>query len=198
MTLVQPIAVSKTGTHEETVIAVGLASVMCWKHSYGLSCWEEWFEGPFTKTVRRGTTKQVEDCQIFPGAYTYRVGTTTAVAVPPMDDEPSLPKPLNRMQVSGLDLVRHGWFSKPQDKQVAFVINNSLKMTTGKTAAQLAHAMVGYSRLFGFDWMTNYCVHDDPSLFAYCEGSSESVVRINDAGRTEVKPHSLTVIVTQL
>ena len=71
-------------------------------------------------------------------------------------------------------------------------------MSTGKIAAQIAHAMMGYSRQFGFDWIDNYCVHDDPELFKYCQNSNDIILKINDAGRTEIAPGSCTVIVTEI
>lgn len=198
MPLVQPIAVNKSGSHEETIIAVGLAATLCWEKNIDNDIWGEWFKGPFTKSVRRGTGGQMNICQDFDGAYTYMSGRAIAIAMPPMDDEPRFPSPLNRMQVSGLDLTRNGWHQSPREGQLAFVINRSLNMSTGKTAAQMAHAMMAYSRQFGFDWTSDYCVHDNPEFFEYCRYSNDIIVQINDAGKTEIAPGSCTVIATRI
>ena len=137
---VQAIAVVP-GTHENTIAAAAIASALAYLSGEG-DAWQEWMTGGFTKSVRRirrpiEETKVVRDSGMI---RSFRVGDATAYAYAPMPYE-NFPPHLRGMQVSGLDRTRTG-ADTAGEKHPLIILNHQLEMTTGKAAAQAAHALV--------------------------------------------------------
>ena len=208
MKLVQNIAVSPVGCHEEVVTAVTRASVLAYTSNRERcpEMWNEWLSGPFTKTVRRGTNGQFNALRS-KAAATVEFGACTALGfVPCPDDE--IPDPLPKMQVAGLERGRYGfenlkmpsysYTSSLSGERLWICINPDLEMSTGKTAAQTAHGLFGWSLKHDI-----HAVHgrweitekrDAWDHFMYGD-TVGNVVKIMDEGLTEIEPGSMTVVV---
>src|SRR5690606_12311713 len=111
--------------------------------------WEKWLSGRFTKTVRRGTGAQM-DAMREEAAAIITVGEVEVVGFAPLSYE-DMPKALLKMQVANLDRPRgnneisgrvHYTTGTPASPVV--FVNEDLGMTTGKTAAQVAHAVMAW------------------------------------------------------
>lgn len=209
MSLVQPIAVVPTA-HFDTVAAVAIASTLA-AASADLdspsSNWHAWLERAFTKSVRR--TRRAADvlrvralCDETLDASSFQVGESTAWAFPPMRYE-AFPKDLSRLQVSGLDLPRDRTEhdvdpDAPERPEV--LISRDVAMTTGKTAAQVAHGLMVWmlllreqspERLAGWAERPGLRVRV-ADLDELPADPSESIT-IRDSGLTEITPNSATV-----
>lgn len=207
MKLVQNIAVSSTGCHEEVVTSVTSASVLAYVNSqeYMQPEWSEWLRGAFTKTVRRGTNTQFRALRS-KAAATVEFGACTALGFAPCNAE-NIPDPLPKMQVAGLDRTRVGFenlkmptyshTSSLSSQRLWVCINPDLVMSTGKTAAQAAHGLFGWSLRHNLHAVHGeWEVTDDRNAwnhFKYSEAAD--VVRIIDEGLTEIEPGSTTVLV---
>jgi peptidyl-tRNA hydrolase len=202
--LIQTIVVAKSGTHEEMVEAVARASVHAWLATPDNPAWAPWLAGSFGKTIRRARPIEIDRAKDHVVS-AVRVGDAEAFACLPHDKE-TMPATLRRLQVGGTNRPRGTWATPtPRGDSEALpwlTINNSLEMSTGKTAAQVAHALFAWARtcttadlnawqdagspmrisevdLEGFTTMRNY---------------RTPVICIEDAGHTEVAPNSPTVL----
>lgn len=204
--LVQAIAVVP-GTHFETIAAVATASAIAACQRRGdPEDWQAWFGQSFTKTVRRAKRpSQIGPLEADPLVVErFEVGGARAFAYAPMD-YCEFPAHLRRLQVAGLDIDRsldsdqnywrsgHGPHSAQLDPTV--VINESVSMSTGKSAAQVAHALVAWTQALPgparIKWMTspalNLLVGDLDSV------PKEHSITIRDNGLTEINPGTATV-----
>lgn len=197
---VQPIVVDKTGTHEATVTAAALASVMAYLRSplVDLHVWQAWLSGPFTKSVRRASPAQLDALAGEHAVTPVAVDTARAIAFTPVRYA-ELPRPIARLQVSGTDFPRAERVTPAGQSPVAVYVDETL--TTGKAAAQAAHAL--------FAWLLHAPIADE-TLFRVAPESTlvvftpsgelaalESVagaVPIRDNGYTEVAPGTLTAV----
>ena len=208
MKLVQNIVVSPVGCHEEVVTAVTRASVLAYLNTQEsfAETWTDWLSGPFTKTVRRGTNGQFNACRS-KAAATVDFGAATALGFTPcLSDE--VPDPLPKMQVDGLERGRFGfenlkmpWYSTSSSlsgERLWICVNPDLEMSTGKTAAQTAHGLFGWTLK-----VDKNAVHGEWEITDkrdawdhFTKGDTvKDVVRIMDEGLTEIEPNSLTVVV---
>jgi peptidyl-tRNA hydrolase len=201
---IQPIMLlvdkSDPADEADAIRAVALASVRIYAvdRAYGnahLPMWTEWLAGPFAKSVRRAdpsTFRKALD-QLDPNDCVHvTVGTAQAVAYRPVRAT-EMPKPLKRLQVSGTELTRDAK-EAPVNAGPTIVLNDSLGMSTGKAAAQAAHAL--------FLWFLHQnpdTVRGDANIrflpeaeFTALIASSGSQHVIEDAGRTEIEPGSVT------
>jgi hypothetical protein len=104
------------------------------------------------------------------------------------------PAVVRKAQVQGVDYLRRNKSVSPfkpcPEPYIDILINPNVEMTTGKTAAQAAHALLGYvvkhcpdkspgTLLVGVHW---------PSDFDDIEG----LIEIHDAGFTEIPAGTLT------
>ncbi len=207
---VQPIVVDKAGTHHETVKAAAVASVLAWHAGRDVDPepWAQWLSGPFTKTVRRATRARLERVADEHGGVTIHLGGSCATALPPVRYV-DLPRDVARLQVSGTDLPRvspptrrvidtHVDMRQPM-LPVRLAVLTSL--TTGKAAAQAAHALFGWALQADADALEAWAHRPldapvdlaDPSVLA-AEAGRPGVIAIHDAGFTEVAPHTLTAV----
>jgi peptidyl-tRNA hydrolase len=193
----QSIVIRRGATHEDTVRAAAIASVQAYLATSDHPSWRTWLAGPFIKTVRRA--REGEFSRLAAEAtVNLSFGTAAALAwIPTLTD--ALPAGVSKLQVSGTDFPRQGWPALSPGGPV-FVINDDLPMTTGKTAAQLAHAL--FVAMLNMDedacrkWEQGGC---PISIMAragdeFAQSAHHADVHICDAGRTEVAPGTMTVV----
>ncbi|MCU6479067.1 hypothetical protein [Arthrobacter sp. A2-55] len=159
--LVQPIVLlvdkADPGNHFDAVVAVAMASVAAYAHqpASGLSpTWEPWLGQSFAKTVRRADRKAFERIAGTGGQRVY-LGSAQAIAFTPTTYG-HMPKILAHLQVSGTELPRRPENRQADAADVRIVLNASLGMSTGKTAAQAAHAL--------FAWFTGLNVAEGSAI----------------------------------
>lgn len=197
---VQPIALLRSGCHEDAVKAVALASVLAYVHTGDAPAWESWLDGRFAKSVRRAKAGQF--AALTPDAASVvEVGAAKAAAFIPSTYE-DLDPTLAKLQVSGTDFERSGtWERSPHEGGPWLLVNDGLGMTTGKAAAQAAHGLFVWFLNASADlrrwWIADGCpfaVEGVPAT-EFAKASQNAQVTINDAGFTEIEPGSATVIV---
>ncbi|WP_162458273.1 peptidyl-tRNA hydrolase [Pseudactinotalea terrae] len=204
---VQPILVAKTGTHLATVRAAAQASVLAFLGSRGLSSWQEWLAGPFTKTVRRTSTGKLETATATEPV-TARVevadadGTVSVALAYAPSRYSELPREVVKAQVSGTDLAR----TVDQPEPGPFEVWVEQSLTTGKASAQAAHA--------AWIWMLHRLQDNPEQVAEWAALGAPLTVRltgpaalaaaetehaddtaygfVRDAGFTEVAPRTLT------
>lgn len=211
--LVQPIAVVP-GAHFETIAAVAIASNLAAAHAdLDAEPWKAWLSRAFTKSVRR--ISKPADARLIaelsaaaPASRSFTVGGATAYAFAPMayDD---FPKRLRQLRVAGLDLERDGegfrlkgpvHSGSAQTGQPQMLVSRDVDMTTGKTAAQVAHAlMVWLIQLRAIDEATFLAWREHPHM-AVCMGELDELsadpahtITVVDSGLTEIAPKTATV-----
>jgi hypothetical protein len=195
MTYVQQIIVSATGTHEDVVTAVALASaesyLMYRDDEVVRPAWDEWLSGRFTKTVRESRRSSDTDRALKEErSVAARVGSAVAVALCPSNE---MPQWVKRLRVTGLNRPRGRWFFTPKiiPATPTVAINPQISMTTGKTAAQAAHATMKWLIERG---PADFTFSDDVHHFWVLQRSKQAL-KIEDAGLTEVNPGTTTVAV---
>ena len=218
MNLVQTIVV-KPSTHFDTIAAAALASGVSLAHAdLTNENWATWLSGSFTKSVRR-VKRPVELERIrllgFPRAEV-TVNDAVALAFVPAPYASS-PREISRLQVSGLDLahaaaISAGRFRKPGTFTPHIEINADVSMSTGKTAAQVAHALGAWLLAqpvsVRLAWASNPGLVIDQVSFAdgaqsgtaagtaqsaAQSAADDSIITIVDHGLTEIAPGTATV-----
>jgi peptidyl-tRNA hydrolase len=181
------------------VTAVALASLLALVATPEDPAWQEWLDGRWTKTVRRGTGPQLEAAAPF-AARLVEVGDARAYGFVPLTYD-ELPAPLRKMQVAQFERERVGDLPDPGRGPVV-AVNPELEISTGKTAAQAAHGL--------FRWWVDRA---DDEQAAWLDAGHPLWVRtaldheawrrlradasgvIHDSGLTETEPGALTVAV---
>ncbi len=182
------------------IAAAALASVQAFLHDPENPDWRDWASAAFGKTVRRADAKMfAKVLAAFPDHVLATVGEATAASLPPMPAA-ALPKLLAKLQVSGTQLP-DGEPLPPA--ALTIVLNASLKMSTGKAAAQAAHALFAWAleskRAVVEAWAADGFPLDVQQIPAkeFRKGARKSAGPvIQDAGRTEIEPGSSTAYVT--
>ena len=203
---VQPIVVDSTGTHLDTIKAVALASMRVYLETAeaDLASWDTWLSGAFTKSVRRAKPALFEKLANPAVGIAARVeiAGSRALAYRPIRYA-DLPRELSRLQVSGTDFTRLTSDPLPDrltaQSPVAVVVSEDL--TTGKAAAQAAHAL--------FAWVLDARPRARAAWLAQPAATSVTLaspdrvkvlsggrgaVPIHDNGYTEVEPGTLTAV----
>lgn len=199
-TIVQPILLDKTGSHEDSLLAAALASVQVHQGNPTYPTYEPWLAGSFTKTVRRGSAGQLdravaEAVELGKPYREVRVGSSRAVAFAP-EAYSDFWRGINKLQVSGTD------FTRAAQGPAAHSIYVWGELTTGKAAAQAAHALWLAYLLDGDsygplaaqgpqDWAVEPV--SAQKLEALARLHPERAIR--DNGLTEVAPQTLTAVV---
>ncbi|MFQ4148743.1 peptidyl-tRNA hydrolase [Arthrobacter sp. LAPM80] len=202
--LVQPIILlvdrEEPASEQHGIAAAALASVQAYLNDPENPDWRVWADGHFAKSVRRADAKTfAKVLTAFPDHALATVGEGTAAGLPPMPAG-ELPKLIAKLQVSGTQLPP-GEPLPPQP--LTIVLNASLEMSTGKSAAQAAHAL--------FAWVLETKPATVEAWIAagrplgvlglpakeFRKGARKSAGPvIQDAGRTEIEPGSTTAYVT--
>ena len=201
--LVQPIILridkEDPSSEDEGLSAVARAAVIAYLQDPQNPDWQQWASQAFAKSVRRANPKMfAKVLEMFPGQVVSEVGKAQAVGLPPLPAA-DLPKLIAKLQVSGTQLPKA---DEVLDAKINIVLNKSLEMSTGKAAAQAAHAL--------FAWLTEAPAE---SVEAWLQSHAPVGIRhlprkdfeqlsrqaagpvIQDAGRTEIEPGSVTAFV---
>lgn len=140
---------------------------------------QAWLSGPFTKSVRR----------VKAGAKFNKIAAADEIAQ--MEEVlVSLPTPykeqtkaLHASQLFNEDLPRADF--QAEHEQVVIYVDYSLGMSSGKTAAQVAHGVCAYILRKGLDFVPEFSVVllDEKPFAAQADAGAD--VRIVDSGLTE-------------
>jgi peptidyl-tRNA hydrolase len=177
------------------IAAAATAAAAAYRASGDDPVWDVWLGEAMAKSVRRADAKTFRKVQEqVPGSTLVVVGDAAAVAFPPMPND-ALPKVLSRLQVSGTTLPRHDAAPASAAGSVDVLISEDLNMSTGKAAAQAAHAFLLWVGS-ALDDVTatprvRFVAADDLVRAATTHGDAAV---IEDAGRTEIAPGSLTAV----
>lgn len=200
--LVQPIVLRRSGTHENATRAAALASVTAWYKHADDPAWDAWLAQRFTKTVRRARNdNQFATAVSSAPCAAQIINDASAAAFVPVTYL-DMPRHISKLQVSNLELPRTAWEAPDRDSGPVLVVNEALPMSTGKTAAQAAHAL--------FAWLLTLTTTEQARWFQtgrnfsvtgagsdqFAQARSEATVAIRDAGFTEIEAGSCTVVVT--
>lgn len=185
--LVQPIFVQRGADHEETVYAAMLASFRLVKDNRDHPAVVEWMSGRFTKTVRRLKSSDMDWLTSRGVEFPYRNARAIAMIPCAYDDFSSRMK---RGQVAGTDFEKQGTSSIEKSSDTTVWVLDTL--TTGKAAAQAAHALVALGDDLPRYTLPNLYFVDAPTLAMV--GTAEDAVSINDSGLTEVEPGTLCAV----
>jgi peptidyl-tRNA hydrolase len=197
---VQAIVVGPGGTHLEVIDAVMRASVTSYlDRDLEDPAWHEWLAGSFTKTVRATNASKLDALRALAGTTTVTVGDATAVAWAPMRRD-DLPRLVARARVSGLDRARPGPEQIPHLAGHSVLVNDTVPMSTGKAAAQAAHALM--VRSLSGEWGATHVaqakvVPVSQSLFDVFAGAAPDGV-IRDAGWTEIPAGTATALAVEI
>ena len=201
--LVQPIILridkEDPSSEDEGLSAVARAAVIAYLQDPQNPDWQQWASQAFAKSVRRANPKMfAKVLEMFPEQMVSEVGKAQAVGLLPLPAA-DLPKLIAKLQVSGTQLPKA---DEVLDAKINIVLNKSLEMSTGKAAAQAAHAL--------FAWLTEAPAE---SVEAWLQSHAPVGIRhlprkdfeqlsrqaagpvIQDAGRTEIEPGSVTAFV---
>lgn len=198
--LIQPIVLlvdrDAPAAELDGILAVATASVAAYREDIAnggdLTGWDEWLSGPFAKSVRRADKKTFGKVQAAFQATHRSVGTAEALGFRPVPAT-AMPKTLARLQVSGTTLPV-GVPSPAPAGGPGILLNSDLGMSTGKAAAQAAHALFAWYLHHQQDTSeagVRYATRDEIEA---TRAAHPTAVVIEDAGRTEIEPGSLTAI----
>ncbi|WP_417372572.1 aminoacyl-tRNA hydrolase [Glutamicibacter protophormiae] len=201
--LVQPIILridnEDPSTEDEGLSAVARAAVIAYLRAPQAPEWQVWAGQAFAKAVRRANPKMFgKVLEMFPEAMVSEVGKAQAVGLPPLPAH-DLPKLIAKLQVSGTQLPKS---AEVLVSDVTIGIRKSLQMSTGKAAAQSAHALFAWLTEEKGDrierWLSAHAPvgiqHLSDEEFKRLSAQAAGPV-IQDAGRTEIEPGSETAFV---
>lgn len=186
-------------TEDEGLSAVARAAVIAYLRSPHEPEWQTWSEQAFAKSVRRANPKMFSKVlEMFPEAMVSQVGQAQAVGLPPLPAN-DLPKLIAKLQVSGTQLPKS---AEVLIAEVNIGIRKSLQMSTGKAAAQSAHALFAWLTEEQGErierWLSAHAPvgiqHLSDEDFERLRAQAAGPV-IQDAGRTEIEPGSETAFV---
>ena len=211
---VQPIVLlvdkETPASHADAVAAAALACVRSFATRRDDAAWEAWIAGRFTKTVRRANPKTFAKLAAAAHGGVSTVGRARAVAFEPVSYA-DMPRAVRSLQVSGTELPPDPPASVPEGAPV-IVLNADLGMSTGKAAAQAAHALLAWYLQAvdhaGAGNSTDYRFPTAPAVpvaaavielpsarFAALAAEPGSGPLIVDAGLTEIDPGTATAFV---
>lgn len=209
MEYIQPIVLlvdrSDPASHQDAIAASALASVRAFEHSLAsgenMARWWAWMDDAHGKSVRRAK----------PGPFAaitkdhpamVRVGKAAAAAFSPVDAA-AMPAPLARLQVSGTQLPQGSLIPLTDSPSPAIVLNAGLGMSTGKSCAQAAHALMNWYLAAPVPARTAWAeagygvrVYEAAaSRFSSLARMASAGTLIHDHGRTEIAAGSATAFI---
>jgi peptidyl-tRNA hydrolase len=200
-----PLVLKKSGSHQEAIAAVAVAALEGYRASSAeQEIWDRWMnEGDGGKTVRRANDKDfAKVSQRTDVIATSEVGEAKVLAFLPVAYT-EMDSVIRRLQVGNTD------FERKEMPEVAgaptIVLNLDLGMSTGKSAAQAAHALLAWwdlsSRQTRDEWVENghniNVVEVSGELFRSESSLVDPFAVIHDAGHTEIESGSATAFVVQ-
>lgn len=201
--LVQPIILlvdrEDPCAEDQGIAVAALASVSALMANPRHPYWKPWAQGAFAKSVRRADAKMFAKVAAeFPEHALATLGAAKALGFAPMPAD-SLPKRIAKLQVSGTTLPAGG---SGDPAKVHIALNHALGMSTGKAAAQAAHALFAWvleGEPADVDaWRADGCQLSVDRLGAkefVAQSRAANTPVIHDAGRTEITPGSATAFI---
>ncbi|MDF2498280.1 peptidyl-tRNA hydrolase [Arthrobacter koreensis] len=187
--------------HTDAVAAAAVACVLAFARRESDEQWADWMAGRFTKTVRRAGPKPFAKLTADAPSGTVVVGKAAAAAFEPQRYE-DMPRALRSLQVSGTQLPA-GAPVAARPGSPLIVLNQELKMSTGKAAAQAAHALLAWYLELGPEEAAAFAANPDAAAtevpaarFGELRLGRGAGPLIVDAGLTEIDPGSATAFVT--
>lgn len=215
--LVQPIVLlvdkNDPASHRDSIIAAAVASVDAYARTLEPGAvrdeaWAQWLSGRFTKSVRRADLKTFTKLAASADNKSesiVTIGKAKALAYVPAQYE-QMPKSLMRLQVSGTDLPDEPATvpSRKRSGDPVMVLNGALGMSTGKAAAQAAHALFAWQLNRGYDDAELASLQLLSTGLVIASADEFTALRtvaagplIVDAGLTEIAPDTATAFVIE-
>lgn len=200
MNLTQPILVAPAGGHLDVLATVAKASLACARQaSSEESAWRTWRTScGSAKVVKRASLPKTHSLADLFGAGTATGLEAFAVALPPAPPG-DWPAVAVKAQAAHFEREREQGPLSVHDvpKGLVVLINADLGMSTGKAAAQAAHA-VEYGVLAGMTTSAQVSDHlrvfEAPASALVALAQAHPTVKVRDQGRTEVAAGSLTAV----
>lgn len=201
---VQPIILrvdkEEPAAHCDAIAAAAVAGVLAYANRTGDEAWEDWVSGRFTKTVRRAGPKPFAKLCAQAPSGVVKIGRAEAAAFEPQRYE-DMPRALRALQVSGTVLPHTDPASVTPGSPV-IVLNADLSMSTGKAAAQAAHALLAWFLELDPAQQQQWAARPGTGVqevpqrsFVTLHGRPGSGPLIVDAGLTEIDPGTATAFV---
>lgn len=182
-------------SHEEAQLAVAKAVALFFDSAKIVAGGEwkpqvdKWLDGRIRKVARRARGKEWEAVKALDGIYATHGKAEVIILPPHLNFEP--PAEIKKLQVSGLDL--------PKDSQehnihagLEFTVNPDLLMSTGKSLAQIGHAVQLAIFNSNEETLTSWRANNMPVNICGWNEHDEWTAEIRDAGFTEIPKNSLT------
>lgn len=201
--IVMPLILNKSGSHREAIAAVALAALEAYrKASPDAEVWDKWLnEGDGGKTVRRANDKDFAKVSAREDVLARtEVGSAKAVSFAPVSYT-EMSGVIRRLQVGGTDFERTDVPFVHEEPSI--ILNLSLEMSTGKSAAQAAHALLAWWDLLSdaerAEWVNRGSKINVVEAFSIDFKKLAEKVHpyavIHDAGHTEIESGSTTAFV---
>lgn len=195
---VQAILVGPDGSHLGVIESAAKASTLALAKNPSDPSWRAWLAGQFTKTVRRVKPTVLAQVEALGATLVTESSGAVAAALPP-SLYADLPKAAARAQVQGLqrDLPEPSW---QPSSGLWVVLNADLGMSTGKAAAQAAHALMAAAVEFsGLDPAALRAAAQQARFAWVASRTFETLAQraevvIADAGHTEVAAGTRTAL----
>lgn len=199
------------GTHDQVLRAAALASAHALLRGLDQPTtrpiWQAWARGHMTKIVKHTSTSRVTTAAADYDGRLFHDAEATAAAFTPSDRD-QWPSPLRRAQVQGLSRERCAQRWEPT-AGLWVLLDSSLGMSTGKSAAQAAHALsrlVWGARIGALDpalvrelETVGFADVDQDTFAQFSQPEDASwVTAVRDNGHTEVAAGSMTAVLVQL
>jgi hypothetical protein len=178
-------------------VLAGAAAVDCVREFAGDPALVAWRQRPGKVCLRARTLAQWRQVLEEPHALAGDPDGEAVVALPPRRRSERGPL-LERLQAMSTELAPPPAAGHAAEG-VAYLLNPAVRMSSGKTVAQVAHAAVIAADGGALeDWVAAGCpgrvLAPPPKAFAAAAARGDVVARVVDAGLTEVPPGTVTVI----
>lgn len=199
---IMPVVLRKSGTHHEAIAAVATAVLQGCLSGPDANTWGAWFVSGQGKTVRRANEKDFQKVSARDDVLAAsEVGAARALVFPPVLYT-EMDKGLRRFQVGGTEFPRD-----PREAVAGVptvVLNAGLGMSTGKSAAQAAHAMLAWWDSLSDEQREEWqeepprevnILEAETGEFERMAEEVDADLLIHDAGHTEIESGSATAFV---
>lgn len=201
-------------SHLDSIAAAATASVLAYLYDleagWDLENWNNWHRDGQAKTTRRAKPSVFERLSA-EAVSEFWVGKAAAAAFSPVPPS-AVPAAVSRLQVSGTELPRTAAAGPEGACGAIIVLNGSLGMSTGKSCAQAAHALLewvrnGARREFDMPAVSRRIrqwakegygvrIHEaGAEEFIRLQGGRTPHSLIHDHGHTEIAPGTATAFV---
>lgn len=199
--LVQVIAV-KADNHIDAIKTVAIASALTLATIDPSEKLEKWLDTDYRKTVRKiSKNSQLDEIKELPYATNFRKDSGNVYAFDLMTYD-EMPKELRKLQVSGLDYKDKKLPKKSKvnkDFIPVIILNTDIEATTGKMAAQAAHALCKWVLETDPAIVSKWITRPDCELigvsFKELKPNKRDHILVKDNGLTEIKKGSITAAI---